>query len=268
MKDSINVALCQLKTVSDKGINIKRAEEMLIEAAVHGADMAILPEMFNTPFDVGAFGGYVESEMGPTCQMLATVAKDYGMVVVGGSIPERDETRLYNTSFVYGPKGKRLAKYRKRHLFDVDIPQEISFQESRILSAGDEAVTFQAFGHTFGLAICFDVRFPEFIHELRQKKAEMIVIPASFNRTTGPAHWELLARARAVDNQAYLAMVATSPDPDATYVSYGHSLLVDPWGEVVTKAGIEEEVLIEKIDFKRVADLRQEMPLEKIRQKG
>lgn len=266
MKDTIEVALCQLKTISDKKENIKRAEEMLVEAAIHGANLAVLPEMFNTPFDVRAFGGYAEGEMGPTCEMLSRVAKEYNMVVVGGSIPERDNDELYNTTFVYGQDGERVARYRKKYLFEVDIPKEITFNESRIVSRGEQSVVFEAYGHKFGLAICFDVRFPEYIQQLSQQGAEMIIIPASFNDTTGPAHWELLGRARAVDNQVYLAMVAASPDPASTYASYGHSMLVDPWGEVIEMLDIEETMILRTVDFQVVESIRKEMPLFRIRQ--
>ena len=263
--DKINVALCQMKTVADKEENLKRAEEMIVDAAIHGAHIVVLPEMFNTPYDIRAFGGYAEGEVGPTCQMLAKAARENNIVVVGGSIPERDEEYLYNTCFVYGQQGEKLAKYRKKYLFDVEIPEEITFHESRVLSHGAKSIVFKAYGRKFGLAICFDIRCPEYIQKLSKKGAEAIILPASFNTTTGPAHWEILGRARAVDNQCYMVMVATSPDPDSSYHSYGHSMVVDPWGEICTIADMDTEMLLWTLDFDKVASIRERLPLLTIR---
>ncbi|QRN85966.1 carbon-nitrogen hydrolase family protein [Clostridia bacterium] len=265
MIEKINVALCQMKTVADKEENLKRAEEMIVEAAIHGAQIAVLPEMFNTPYDIRTFGGYAEGEVGPTCQMLSRAAQENNIVVVGGSIPERDEQFLYNTCFVYDQQGERLAKYRKKYLFDVDIPEEITFRESRVLSHGSKSIVFEAFGHKFGLAICFDIRFPEYIQKLSMKGAEAILMPASFNTITGPAHWEILGRARAVDNQCYMVMVATSPVKGNSYQSHGHSMVVSPWGEICTSADVEEAMILWTLDFRKVANIRERLPLLTIR---
>lgn len=263
--DKINVALCQMKTIADKEENLKRAEEMIVEAAIHGAQIVVLPEMFNTPYDIRAFGGYAEGEVGPTCQMLERAARDNNVVVVGGSIPERDEDLIYNTSFVYDQHGERIAKYRKKYLFDVEIPGELTFRESRVLSHGAKSIVFTAYGRKFGLAICFDIRFPEYIQKLSKKGAEAIIMPASFNTVTGPAHWEILGRARAVDNQCYMVMVATSPDAKNSYQSHGHSMVVDPWGEICTSADVEEAMLFWTLDFTTVAKIRGRLPLLGIR---
>ena len=263
--DRMDIALCQMKTIADKEENLKRAEEMIIDAAIHGAKIAVLPEMFNTPYDIRAFGAYAEGEVGETCQMLARAARENDIVVVGGSTPEREEEYLYNTCFVYDQKGQRIARYRKKYLFDVEMPGEITFHESRVLSHGAKNIVFEAYGHKFGLAICFDIRFPEYIQNLSSLGAEAILVPASFNMTTGPAHWDILGRARAVDNQCYMAMVATSPDPTSSYQSYGHSMLVDPWGEICAIAEREETMLLWTLDFMKVKSVRERLPLLSIR---
>lgn len=262
MKEKLRVAICQMETVPDKGENLKKAQEMLAEAGLLRADIAVLPEMFNCPYDIRFFAGAAEGEAGESCRMLAEEAAFHNMVVVGGTIPERDGDRLYNTCFVYDGQGQRLARYRKHHLFDIDIPGQVSFRESRVLSSGMGDRFFMAGGRRFGLAICYDIRFPEFIQQLSMGGAEAIVIPGAFNHVTGPAHWELLARTRAVDNQSYVLMAAPARSRNkGGYQSHGHSMIADPWGTVVATAGEDEAVVVEELDFSLVEKVRRELPL-------
>jgi len=175
--------------------------------------------------------------------------------LIGGSIPERKDTKLYNTSLTFSPNGKLLAVHRKVHLFDIDVPGKIRFQESEVLTGGQTLTEVETEYGKLGVAICYDVRFPEMAMIAARKGAVAMIYPGAFNLTyepflsnitnlsTGPLHWELLARARAVDNQIYVAMCSPARDMDASYSAWGHSTIVDPNGEIIAKAGEGEEII-------------------------
>lgn len=175
--------------------------------------------------------------------------------MIGGSIPERKDTKLYNTSLTFSPNGKLLAVHRKVHLFDIDVPGKIRFQESEVLTGGQTLTEVETEYGKLGVAICYDVRFPEMAMIAARKGAVAMIYPGAFNLTyvpllsnitnlsTGPLHWELLARARAIDNQIYVAMCSPARDMDASYSAWGHSTIVDPNGEIIAKAGVCEEII-------------------------
>lgn len=175
--------------------------------------------------------------------------------MIGGSIPERKDTKLYNTSLTFSPNGKLLAVHRKVHLFDIDVPGKIRFQESEVLTGGQTLTEVETEYGKLGVAICYDVRFPEMAMIAARKGAVAMIYPGAFNLTyvpllsnitnlrTGPLHWELLARARAIDNQIYVAMCSPARDMDASYSAWGHSTIVDPNGEIIAKAGEGEEII-------------------------
>jgi omega-amidase len=175
--------------------------------------------------------------------------------LIGGSIPERKDTKLYNTSLTFSPNGKLLAVHRKVHLFDIDVPGKIRFQESEVLTGGQTLTEVETEYGKLGVAICYDVRFPEMAMIAARKGAVAMIYPGAFNLTyepflsnitnlsTGPLHWELLARARAVDNQIYVAMCSPARDMDTSYSAWGHSTIVDPNGEIIAKAGEGEEII-------------------------
>ncbi|XP_076799144.1 omega-amidase NIT2 isoform X2 [Arvicanthis niloticus] len=193
-------------------------------------------ECFNSPYGTNYFPEYAEKIPGETTQKLSEVAKESSIYLIGGSIPEEDAGKLYNTCPVFGPDGNLLVKHKKIHLFDIDVPGKITFQESKTLSPGDSFSTFDT-------------------------RCQLLVYPGAFNLTTGPAHWELLQRARAVDNQVYVATASPARDDKASYVVWGHSTVVDPWGQVLTKAGTEETILYSDIDLKKLAEIRQQIPI-------
>ncbi|WP_245754945.1 carbon-nitrogen hydrolase family protein [Pelosinus propionicus] len=261
--NSITLGICQLPVTSDKSLNIRNAEKMLKAAAEKKCKIAILPEMFNCPYDAKFFSEYAESyPKGETFTMLSQTAAQEHMVVVGGSVPERDEYgNIFNTSFIFDERGDLLERHRKVHLFDVEIAGGTVFKESSILSAGQDITVVKAAGLMLGIGICYDIRFPELSRLMTLAGAKLLIFPGVFGMTTGPAHWELLMRARAVDNQVFVAGAAPANFRESSYQVYGHSMVVNPWGQIVSAAGDKEELLIVEIDLEILNTVRRELPL-------
>lgn len=257
----LNIAMLQLPVTADKEENLKRARAALHRAGEGGAELVVLPEMFCCPYDNACFGAYSEMRGGPAQQMLSRAAREEGLYIVGGSIPEREGDQLYNTSFVYAPDGNELAYHRKAHLFDIDVEGGQRFFESDTLSPGRKITTFETPWGTMGLCICFDLRFEELARCMCLKGAKVIFVPAAFNMTTGPAHWELLFRQRAVDNQCFTVGVSPARDEQGSYVAYGNSIAVDPWGTVLARAGAEETLLFTQLDLDRIDAIRRQLPI-------
>ncbi|XP_040279234.1 omega-amidase NIT2 [Bufo bufo] len=255
------VALVQLLVSPVKSDNLKRASELIKRAAQQGAQIVALPECFNSPYGTKFFPEYAEKIPGPSTQVLSDVAKECGIYLIGGSIPEEDSGKLYNTCTVYGPDGTLLVKHRKIHLFNIDIPGKIRFQESETLSPGDSLSVFDTPFCKIGVGICYDIRFAELAQIYTKKGCQLLVYPGAFNMTTGPAHWELLQRARALDNQVYVATASPARDDKASYVAWGHSTVVSPWGEVIAKAEADETIIFADIDLQYLADVRQQIPI-------
>jgi predicted amidohydrolase len=253
------------ETAADKEKNIEKAKNMIDEAALNCASVIALGEMFNCPYQNSYFPKFAENiSGGETVKMLKKAALDNEVYIIGGSIPEEDGGIIYNTSCIFGPDGNLIAKHRKVHLFDVEL-ENITFKESDTLGRGSGITVFDTEFCRMGVAICYDVRFPELIRLMALDGAEVIVIPASFNMTTGPAHWEMLFRTRAVDNQIYMAGASPARDEKGGYVSYGNSIVVSPWGDIVSRAGYGEEIIYSELDGSRIKNVRDELPLLKHR---
>mgnify|MGYP000775531425 FL=1 len=257
----MRVALIQMAVTADREGNLRTAAQKLRQAAEQGADMAVLPEMFCCPYENRCFRPYGEEAGGRAQEMLSRTAAETGMYVVGGSIPELADGKVYNTSFIYGPDGAQLARHRKVHLFDIDVKGGQRFKESDTLSPGNAITTFETRFGTMGLCICFDLRFEELARCMCLRGAKVIFVPAAFNMTTGPAHWELLFRQRAVDNQCFTVGVSPARDEAGSYVAYGNSLAVDPWGTVLCRAGAEETTLYADLDLERLEAVRAQLPI-------
>ncbi|MGE5415166.1 MAG: carbon-nitrogen hydrolase family protein [Acidobacteriota bacterium] len=259
--------LCQMRVVANKDENLKKASEMVKDAAIQGCSLVVLPEMFNCPYQTAKFPEYAEQiPEGQTFLTLQELARSLRITLIGGSIPEVDEDgRVYNTSLVFDDQGDLLARHRKMHLFDVDIKDGISFRESDTLTAGNEVTTFETKLGLMGLAICYDLRFPELARLMTQHGAQTLVYPGAFNTTTGPLHWEILLRCRAVDNQVYVIAASPAYDPAGVYPAHGHSMIVDPWGSIISEAGTGEEIITAEIDLKSIKRVRDELPLLKHR---
>lgn len=266
MKSRFKIGVCQMPVVKDKELNIAKARSMIKEAADGGCSLVVLPEMFNCPYNSNLFPEYAESSLeGSTLQMLSAAAAEEEVFLVGGSIPEREGNTIYNTSFVFSPRGDMLAKHQKIHLFDVDLPDGLSFHESRTLGAGKKITVVKTDLCVLGVAVCYDIRFPELMRLMALAGAEVVVLPAAFNMNTGPAHWELLLRTRAVDNQVFLVGASSARDTGVSYVSYGNSAVVDPWGRIIARAAAEETVLYAEIDLQLLDKTRAALPLLKHR---
>lgn len=275
------IALCQIPVTTSKDENINTAQDYLRRAKDSEASLAVLPECFNCPYDTECFSEYAESmpnagtktlnpAASPSVAMLQRTAQETGMYIVGGSIPEVDENhRIYNTSLSFAPDGTILAKHRKVHLFDIDVPGRIKFTESSVLTAGDRLTVFSAaeLNTTIGVSICYDLRFPEVAGvQARGLGSQLLVVPGAFNMTTGPAHWELLLRARAVDNQVFVAACSPARNEDNNgYKAWGHSLIIDPWGSVLASAQEKPDLVIADVDMRRLLEVRASVPTGKQR---
>lgn len=260
--EMLDVGLIQMKVRKSKEENLTNAEKMIIEAVAGGAEVVILPEMFNCPYEATNFPKYAEEEEGHTWANLSRIARENNIYLIGGSIPEMDNHgNVYNTSFIFNTNGQQIGKHRKMHLFDIDIEGGQRFKESDTLTPGDVVTVFDTPYGKMGVMICYDLRFPELARLMTQKGVKFIIVPGAFNMTTGPAHWEILFRTRALDNQVYAIGVAPARDEESSYVSYGNSIIVNPWGEVIDQLSEEEGVLIQKLDLAYIDKVRRELPL-------
>ncbi|TJX13887.1 carbon-nitrogen hydrolase family protein [Tissierella creatinini] len=257
----VNIASIQMKVSMDKKKNIETAGRYVKEVVANGANLAVLPEMFSCPYKTTYFPEYAEEEGGYTYRRLSEFAKVNSVYLVGGSMPEKSGDNIYNTSYIFDRDGSLIGKHRKMHLFDVDIKGGQYFKESDILTPGDELNVFETEFGKIGVAICYDFRFPEVGRILVQKGAKIIIVPAAFNMTTGPVHWELMFRSRAVDNQIYTIGVAPSRDESSFYISYGNSIVVSPWGEVVSRMDEKEGYVINSLDLDYIEEIREQLPL-------
>lgn len=261
----MKIAICQMKVCNDKDKNISHALEMIDEASKNNADIVILPEMFNCPYQNKYFPIFAETYPDKTTNALKNSAKKNSIYLVGGSIPELENGKIYNTSFVFNRNGNLIGKHQKMHLFDIDIKNGVSFKESDTLSAGKNFTIVDTEFGKIGIAICYDIRFPELSRIMSLEGAELIILPAAFNMTTGPAHWELSIRMRALDNQVYFVGAAPARDNSASYVAFGNSMVSDPWGNIIAAADEKECILYADIDKSIIDKTRNELPLLKHR---
>ena len=266
--EKIKIAAIQMSTVADKMENVRTVKTYLEKIKDENPDFVILPEMFCCPYQTENFPIYAEKEGGPVWQQLSGYAKQYGIYLIGGSMPEKDaEGNVYNTSYIFDREGKQIGKHRKVHLFDIDVKGGQTFKESDTLTAGDSDTVFDTEFGKMGVMLCFDIRFPELSRMMVNDGAKVIFVPAAFNMTTGPAHWELSFRTRALDNQIYMVGCAPARDVSAGYISWGHSIVTDPWGRVTGMLDENEGILLAELDMDYEEQVREELPLLKSRRK-
>lgn len=261
----IKIALIQMPTVEDVAANLETAREKVKYAAGQGADIVVLPEMFCCLYQSASFLKNKEPQGGRIWQALCRMAADNRVYLVGGSLPEQDGDKIYNTSFIFAPDGVQIGKHRKVHLFDIDVEGGQHFKESDTFTAGSRPTVINTKLGVIGVEICFDIRFEELTRLMALEGAEMVFVPAAFNMTTGPAHWQTHFRGRALDNQLFMFGCAPARDVDGPYVSYGHSIAVSPWGDVIEELDEAPGVLICEIDTDQISSIRQQLPIMKNR---
>ena len=261
----MKVAAIQMPTVEDKTENIRTAGKYIEKIKTESPDFVVLPEMFCCPYQTENFPVYAEKEGGPSWQAMSDYARKYQIYLIAGSMPEIDEAgNVFNTSYIFDRNGNQIGKHRKAHLFDINVKNGQYFKESDTLTPGNHATVFDTEFGKMGVMICYDIRFPEFARRMVLQGAKMIFVPAAFNMTTGPAHWELTFRARALDNQVFMAGCSQARQSEG-YISYGNSIITSPWGEVLGKLDEKEGMLIQDIDLDRVEAVREQLPLIKQR---
>jgi predicted amidohydrolase len=255
-------AVVQMSSGPDRGANLRGAEALVRGAAGRGARLVVLPEVFAwrgaDPTDPAS----AEPIPGPTTEAMAALARELSIFLCMGSILEAvpNESHRFNTSCLLDPAGTIVARYRKMHLFDVALPGRVAVRESASRLPGDAPVTIRTPLATLGCSICYDLRFPELYRSLADAGAEVLLVPSAFTRPTGAAHWDVLCRARAIENQCYLLAANQTGQSPHGHLDHGNSMIVDPWGTVLARAGDEETVVTAELDGAVLAKVRAELP--------
>ncbi|TPX17581.1 uncharacterized protein E0L32_012115 [Thyridium curvatum] len=282
LKQPVRLACVQLNATADKADNLRRAHDRVLESARNGAKIVVLPECFNGVYGCAHFPKYAEEllpspptrEQSPSFHALSAVAREAGVYLIAGSIPElvvaeeeeegaaEAKKRYYNTSLTFDPSGSLIATHRKVHLFDIDIPGKFTFRESDVLSPGNKltVVDLPEYGKV-GVAICYDIRFTEMALVAARRGAFALVYPGAFNLTTGPLHWRLQGQARAMDNQLYVALCSPARDMASDFHAYGHSMVVDPMAQVLAEAGEAEDIVYADLTGDKIEETRRSIPL-------
>jgi deaminated glutathione amidase len=259
---SFLAAAIQMTSGSDKGANLETARRLIRLAAARGANFVALPEVFNWRGRRAGQEAAAEDLAGESLTLMAGLARELEIHLLAGSITERipGQDKTCNTSVLLGPDGEPIAVYRKIHLFDVDLPGRVTVKESDAKLGGSEVVAAETALGTVGLTICYDLRFPELYRRLAFAGAKVITVPSAFTFPTGEAHWDVLLRARAIENQCYLIAPAQFGPSPYGHNDYGNSAIVDPWGRVIARAADQEGVVIAPIDMEYLERVRRELP--------
>lgn len=261
--NKLMVAAIQMQSRDDKQHNLSRVEELLDVGIERGAKLVALPELFNFCGNPQSLKANAEPIPGPTVNLLCAKAKESHVYILGGSLAESvsGTEKIFNTSVLIEPSGRIIAKYRKLHLFDAEIGEQVVIKESDVIEHGDKPVTAETDYGTVGLTICYDLRFPELYRYLAAKGAKIIFVPSAFMAATGKDHWEPLIRARAIENQVFIiAPNEIGPIPGTNMLRYGRSIIVDPWGTVLSQASDTEGVITAELDFDYLLKVRKELP--------
>lgn len=255
-------AAVQMSSGSDRRQNLARAHALVRSAAAAGARLVVLPEVFAWRGARADEPRETEPIPGPTSDGLSALARELRIWLCAGSLLEAvpGDGRAFNTSVLFDPGGTIRARYRKVHLFDVDLPGRVTVRESDTRAPGSDVVTATTELGTLGLSICYDIRFPELYRALAAAGAQVLLVPAAFTFPTGAAHWEVLCRARAIENQSYLIAADQTGTSPHGFADWGDSMIVDPWGRVLARAGDGEAVVTAEIDLAYLARVRRELP--------
>lgn len=262
-------AAVQMSSGEDKAENLATAESLVTAAARQGAELVVLPEMFACLGRWPAMVASAEPADGPTARWLGELAARLEIVLVGGSYAVRsaDATRVFNASLTFDRQGQQLARYDKLHLFDIDLPGEVAFRESDWVAPGNRVVSTDTDVGRLGEAVCYDLRFSELFLRLSDAGSQIICIPSAFTEATGRAHWEVLVRARAIETQAYVVAANQTGRHGEALTTFGHSMIVDPWGRVLASAEESIGSIVAEIDLDYVDEVRRRQPLAKHRRR-
>ncbi len=247
----------------DQNTNLKSARELMKQAVKNGAELIALPENFSF---IGEESNKVkvaeDFNNGLSVKFLKKFAVEHRVAIIGGSIPLKttSQSKVTNTCIVFDTEGRAVGRYDKLHLFDVSLDDENTFTESQYIKAGKNAVTVQLFGHVMGLSICYDLRFPELYRALVLQGAEILFVPSAFTLYTGKDHWETLLRARAIENQCYVVAPAQYGKHNSSRISYGRTMVIDPWGQILAQCQDKEDVITCEIDFDFLDIIRKRLP--------
>jgi deaminated glutathione amidase len=257
----VRAAVVQLNSTDRYDRNLEVAERLVRAAAADGADLVVLPEKWTVLGSPEALRASAEPLDGPALSAASGWARELGVFLVAGSVPEliEGQEKLANTSVMFGPDGERRAVYRKIHMFDVDVG-DVSYRESEVEQAGDEIAIGDADGTPVGLTICYDLRFPELYRILAVRGARVITVPSAFTERTGRDHWEVLIRARAIEDQIFVVAAGQIGSAPPHYRSYGRSMIVDPWGVVLAQAPDTECFVSADLDFAAQDAVRERLP--------
>jgi predicted amidohydrolase len=261
LNETFRVAALQMVSTPDRERNLAEAGRLIAQAARDGAQLVLLPEYF-------CVMGFKDTDKlalretpghGPIQQFLADAAREHRVWVIGGTLPlaSAQPDRVLNTTLVFDPTGQQVARYDKIHLFNFEKGEE-SFDEARTICPGSEVRTFEAPFGRVGLSICYDLRFPELYRKMGD--CALIVVPSAFTYTTGKAHWEMLLKARAVENQCYVLAAAQGGKHENGRRTWGHSMLIDPWGEIIAVLEEGAGVVAGSLARARIAEVRQSLP--------
>jgi predicted amidohydrolase len=262
MDQKVHILALQKKTYASPRENMDAVRDMLAQYKREKPDFLLLPEIFTCPYDNSQFPLFAQKDGDSVYCFLSELARTNHFYVIGGSVPERDEGgKIYNTSYVFDRKGELIGKHRKVHLFDIDVPGGQYFKESDVLSPGKEMTVFDTEYGRMGVCICFDIRFPDLFLQMRRAGVRMVFVPAAFNMTTGPAHWQTLFRSRALDQQIFMAGCSPARDETASYIAYGHSIVTDPWGRILKELDEKEGILDIELDLAETDRIRTQIPL-------
>ncbi|MBB3180526.1 carbon-nitrogen hydrolase family protein [Variovorax sp. Sphag1AA] len=264
----MKVAAIQMVSAIEREVNLARAHALLADAAEAGAELAVLPEYFCMmgARDTDKLGLRETAGTGTVQNFLADAAREFGLWIVGGTLPLEtdDDNHVFNSSLVYSPDGACVARYDKIHLFYFDNGRE-RYDERRVIAPGSRPMLFDLpsrDGHRWrvGMSVCYDLRFPELYRALAREGAELMLVPSAFTRTTGAAHWEVLLRARAIENLAWVVAPAQGGKHENGRQTWGQSMVVDPWGTVVAQQAVDEAVVLFDLDAQQVERARGQLP--------
>ena len=255
-------AAVQMVASDDKAVNLAEADRWVRQAALQGAKVVALPEVFIWRGSKKLEHANAEPVPGPTSDAMAVLAAELKIYLLAGSILEEisGSEKAYNTSLLFDPQGNLLACYRKIHLFDVDLANGVSLRESATRAYGDAIAVGRGDLCTMGLSVCYDLRFPELYRGLAEQGAQIIFVPAAFTAYTGEAHWEPLLRARAIENQAYVIAPGQFGQSTSSFATHGHSMIIDPWGRILAELADGPGIVTAEIDLDYLAKVRAELP--------